>query len=74
MGRAKGILSEYIPEEKLRVEFTSGYIYVCVDGKPKPTYVMNQFQGKWTIDEKTLLSITDNKLSKSDFLEEMANM
>ena len=74
MGRAKGVLSRYISPELLKMEWSSGVIYVKVKDQKHPTRLMSQYQGKWSIDDAVLACFTDNKLTKTSFLDEVSNL
>ena len=74
MGKTKALLFMGVFEIQLKVEWASGTFYYKGEGMAKPKFVMSQYNGKWKIEEPTLMAASNNDISKAFFMEELANM
>ena len=72
MGKAKGVLLMHIEEANLKIEWTSGTIYLKTSDHPRPVFLCSCYNGTWKVEETRMLAASNQELTKAHFLEEMA--
>ena len=72
MGKAKGVLLRHIEEPNLTNEWMSGTIYLKTPEYPRPVFLCSCYNGSWKVEETRMLAASNQELTKTHFLEEMA--